>query len=475
MAQIHPESPQSPLARRGPARGAPPLAQAHARVSVIGALTLSLSFLVPGAPEVAAKPGAGLSPLERRIAASVDRHVDESLALLERVVNINSGTANHDGVREVGRVFAAELEALGLRTRWIDGGAWGRAGHLVAERSGSRSGPKVVLVGHLDTVFEPDQPFQRFRRLDDSTASGPGVIDMKGGDVAILLALRALRDCGALDRLRVTVVLTGDEENPGRPLDAARAELIRAAEGAAAAIGFEDGDGDPRHVIVARRGSSGWVLRVRGTPSHSSQVFSSDVGIGAVYEASRILERFRDSLATEPYLTFNPGMIVGGTTITFDPSASRGGAFGKNNVVAESTLVTGDLRALTLEQRERAKSTMRRIVEESSPHTAARLDFDDSYPPLAPGDGNRRLLGIVDQASRDLGLGELSPVDPARAGAADVSFLDGRVPMVIDAMGVKGSGGHTAQETGRLGTLAIQAKRVAVALSRLARDSAARR
>ena len=424
----------------------------------------------PAQPGPAGRGGprpAGLTPLERRIVASVDRHAPASLALLERAVDINSGTSNHDGVREVGRLFSAQLDALGFATRWVDGAAWGRAGHVIAERG--RSGPKVVLVGHLDTVFEPDSPFQRFQRLDDSTVAGPGVIDMKGGDVILLLALAALRETGSLDRLHVVVVMTGDEENPGRPLEAARADLIGAARGALAAIGFEDGDGDPRHVIVSRRGSSGWTLSVHGTPAHSSQVFSSDVGIGAIYEAARILERFRDSLAVEPYLTFNPGLIVGGTAITHEPSASRGTAFGKSNVVAESTIVTGDLRALTLEQRERAKATMLRIVGEATQRTSARIEFDDSYPPLGPTDGNRRLLELVDRSSRDLGLGALEPVDPARAGAADVSFLGGLVPMVIDAMGLKGSGGHTVQEIGRPATLALQAKRVAVTLSRLAR------
>jgi glutamate carboxypeptidase len=352
----------------------------------------------------------------------------------------------------------------------VDGAGFGRAGHLIAEGGSPKaSHPKIVLVGHLDTVFEPDSPFQRFQRIDDSTATGPGVIDMKGGDVVLLLALRALHDTGELARLRVTVVMTGDEESPGRPIDAARAPLVAAAQDAAAAIGFEDGDGDPSHVIVSRRGSTGWTLRVRGTPSHSSQVFSADVGMGAIFEASRILERFRDSLAFEPYLTFNPGLVLGGTALTHDPSAARGTAFGKSNVVAESTIVTGDLRALTLEQRERARGVMERVVAEGTPHTAATIEFDDSYPPLAPGDGNQRLLAMVDRASRDLGLGALSPVDPSRAGAADVSFLAGTVPMVIDAMGLKGSGGHTVLETARLGTLGVQAKRVAVTLSRLAR------
>jgi glutamate carboxypeptidase len=411
---------------------------------------------------------AGLTPLETKLAASVDRHLPDALALLERVVNINSGTMNPTGVRAVSALLAPEFERLGFQTRWVDGARWGRAGHLIAERI--EAGPMVVLVGHLDTVFEADSPFQRFQRLDDSTATGPGVIDMKGGDVIMLLALRALRERGVLDHLRVVVVLTGDEEKAGVPLAAARADLISAAQGAAAAIGFEDGDGDPRHVVVSRRGASGWRLAVRGTPAHSSQVWTDDVGMGAVYEAARLLEQFRDSLGHEPYLTLNPGLALGGTSLMLDSTAARGTAFGKTNVVAESTLVTGDLRALTPEQARLAQAALRRIVANPSPHTSASIEFEDGYPPLAPTDGNRRLMAKADLASRDLGLGPLEPVDPARAGAADVSFLAGHVPMVIDGMGLKGSGGHTVLETARLTTLPWQAKRVAVLLSRLAND-----
>lgn len=416
---------------------------------------------------------AGLTATERRVVTAVDRHTPEAVALLERAVGINSGTLNRDGVRRTGELFATEFARLGFRTRWVDGAAWGRAGHLIAEH-GSR-GPKVVLVGHLDTVFEPTSPFQTFTRIDPSTASGPGIIDMKGGDVIMLLALRALRDAGQLDRLRITVVLTGDEERTGEPRTLARADLWRAAEGADAAIGFEDGDGDPGRAIIARRGASTWQLRVRGTPAHSSQVFSAEVGDGAVFETARLLQSFRDSLGFEPYLTINPGLIVGGTTIGYEATTATGTAFGKSNIVAESTLVIGDLRTLTLEQRERAQATMRRIVATPSNGCSAAIVFDDGYPPLPPTDGNRRLLAMVDRASRDLGLGPVGAVDPARAGAADVSWLHGRVPMILDAMGLKGRGGHTINETAHLGWLAGQAKRTAVLLARFAQESRSRR
>ena len=414
---------------------------------------------------------AAVTSAERKLAARVERHVPRYLEVLERAVNQNSGTMNLAGVKAVGDLFSGEFQDLGFKTRWVDGAPFKRAGHLIAER-GPAKAPKVVLVGHLDTVFESDSPFQKYQRLDDSTARGPGVTDMKGGNVVMLTALRSLRDEGLLNQLRVVVVLIGDEEQVGTPVEAARADYLQAADGAIAAIGFEDGDGDPRHVVVSRRGSSRWLLHVRGTPSHSSQVFSTDVGAGAIYEASRILQAFRDSLAMEPYLTYNPGLILGGSDVTHDPDGTRGTAFGKDNIVADSAIVSGDLRALSLEQRARAVATMERIVAATSPNTWATIAFRHTYPPLAPSDGNRRLLAMFDDVSRGLGLGALEAVDPARAGAADVSFLAGRVPMVVDALGMKGSGGHTVNETARLQTLGWQAKRVAVVLARLSREKA---
>jgi glutamate carboxypeptidase len=433
-----------------------------------------LWLLLAALPLVPERPaeGGSLSAEERRIAEAVDRHADASLALLERAVNLNSGTMNLAGVREVGRLFAPEFRALGFETRWVEGAAWNRAGHLIAERPGRGGGQRtrVLLIGHLDTVFEPDSPFQRFERLSDTTATGPGVIDMKGGDVVMLLALRALADAGALDRLSVTAFLCGDEENSGDPLALSRADLVEAAGRADAAIGFEDGAGDPRTAVIGRRGSTGWVLRTAGTPAHSSQIFRADIGSGAIYEAARILAAFHDSLSHEEYLTVNPGLILGGTQVARVPGQSRGTAFGKSNVIAESTAVTGDLRALTLEQRERAKATMRRIVAESPPHAGADIVFDDGYPPLAPTDGNRELLARYDQVSRDLGLGPVEMADPARAGAADVAFTGGRTPMAIDGIGLMGDDGHTVHETADLRTLPTQAKRAAILLWRLARE-----
>ena len=428
---------------------------------------ITLAVVLGCAPSYAQAPAA-LSPDERAIVSHVEAHRAEALALLERAVNINSGTQNFAGVREVGKLFGGELEALGFTTRWVDGKPFGRSGHLIAERV--RPGKRFLLIGHLDTVFEPDSPFQKFERLNDRQARGPGIIDMKGGDVIIVQALKALKAAGALDRMNVTVVMTGDEESSGDPQDAARAALVAAAKGAEVAIGFEDGAGDPRTAVIGRRGTTAWTLTVTGKPAHSSQIFRSDIGYGAIFEAARILNAFRETLAGEPHLTFNPALIVGGTKVELDPVQARGSAFGKDNVIPERAMVSGDLRALSKEQFAEACKRMEAIVASSSlAQTRATITFDEGYPPLAPTDGNRTLLSLYDQASRDVGAGPVAAVDPDRAGAADVSFVAGHVPMILDGIGLMGDGGHTVNETADLTTLPSQTKRAAILLYRLSR------
>jgi glutamate carboxypeptidase len=412
-----------------------------------------------------AQQGSSMSPAERTIVQHVQAHAADALALLERAVNINSGTMNVAGVREVGRLFGAELDALGFKSRWVDGAAFKRAGHLVAEHPGN--GPRILLIGHLDTVFEADSPFQKFERVGAASAKGPGVLDMKGGDVIMLQALRALEAAGALKAMNITVVMTGDEESSGDPQSVAREALVSAAKGAQVAIGFEDGDGHPQHAVIGRRGTASWTLKVKGTPAHSSQIFREDIGFGAVFEAARILDAFRQKLSGQEHLTFNPGLVLGGTQMTYEAPQSRGTAFGKENVIPERALVTGDIRALSKQQFADAQKVMAAIVSESLPHTEAEIVFDEGYPPMAPTEGNRRLLALYDQASRDIGAGPVTAVNPDRAGAADVSFVAGEVPMILDGVGMRGDGGHTVNETADIATLPTQISRAAVLLYRL--------
>lgn len=420
--------------------------------------------------------GQTLSLPEHAVVEYVDSHREEAIDLLAQIVEINSGTLNVDGVRAVGELLRPRFEALGFAVRWESmPESMGRAGNLFAERQGSR-GRRILLIGHLDTVFEPDHPFQHFERIRDGSADlgrGPGVNDMKGGDVAILYALEALDSVGALEDTTITVVLTGDEERVGRPLVTARAGLAEAARRSDVALGFETGAREPdglQYATIARRSSSGWSLVVEGRQAHSSGIFSDETGSGAIFEAARILNAFHEELRGEQYLTFNAGVVVGGTDVTLDEATSRGTAAGKSNVVPQRALVRGGVRTLTDEQLQRTRERMAEIVARSLPQTRATINFSDGYPSMPPKEGNLQLLELLNQINRDLGVPPMEAYDPGLRGAADISFAAPYVEASLAALGVFGEGAHSPDEDIDLTMLPLVTQRTALLVYRLTRE-----
>ncbi len=397
---------------------------------------------------------------------AVDKGVPHATQVLEQAVNINSGSLNLAGVKRVGDLFAAEYKKLGFDVSWIDGAEFERAGHLVA--SYGEQGPKLLLIGHLDTVFASDSPFQQAEHIDDNHIKGPGITDMKGGDAVMLLALSALAETGLLDKLQVRVVLTGDEELRGKPYDIANAAMVDAAKWADYAIGFEDGDSDPETAVVGRRGAGSWYLKVTGKPAHSSQIFREDIGEGAILELARILGDWRQALRGEVNLTFNPGVVVAGTEVSLDSASGRGEAFGKSNVISQIAEASGDIRAMTPRQLQRSEQLMRKVLEDSLPHTAASLVVNEGYPPMPVTPGNEALLQQYSEVSQALGYGPVKAVDPRRAGAADISFAAAYVKGAIDGLGLLGEGGHTVDEVADMRLLPQQAKRAALLMYQLA-------
>lgn len=412
-------------------------------------------------------PAAELRPTESEMVAWTEEHDEGAIALIERLVNINSGTMNHAGVREVGAVLDAELRDLGFRTEWIEQpDEVQRAGHLFADRAGNR-GAKVLLIGHLDTVFEPDDPFQRFERRG-TMAYGPGVEDMKGGNVVIVYALKALAAVGALDGAQILVAFTGDEESPGEPLAVSRRDLIEAGHWADVALGFESGfkDDEAQWATVARRSSSEWLLEVTGRQSHSSNIFNDETGAGAIFEAARILNGFYERVRGEQYLTFNAGSILGGTDLDYDLQQTRGSAIGKTNVVPRRVVVHGGLRTISEEQTERARATMREVVAENLPHTSATITFTDGYPAMAPTEGNIRLQQMLSDINVALGGEPMPALDPLRRGAADISFVAPYTD-ALAGMGPNGRHGHTPDEELDLDSIPAAVQRAAILIYRL--------
>lgn len=409
--------------------------------------------------------------IEANIAAQVASNSDHALNTLKEVVNINSGTMNFEGVKEVGKVFKSQLENLGFETQWVDGSSFNRAGHLVATHTAkSFNSPKLLLIGHLDTVFAKEGSFQKFERIDSTHIAGPGITDMKGGDVIMIEALSSLHHLNLLDNMNIKVVMTGDEELSGKPLSASKKALIDAAQWADIALGFEDGDSNIETAVIARRGSVRWSLNVAGKPAHSSQIFQPDVGYGAAFETARILNEFRQQLAGVGDLTFNPGMIIAGTTVKYDVTNATGEAFGKDNVIARTAKVSGGIRALSLEELSNAKSIMQDIAADNLAHTSATLDFDEGYPPMSPTFGNKLLLELYSDVSESLGYNKVIAVNPRNAGAADISFTAGLVEMSLDGLGLMGSGGHTNDEVADITSLLKNTQKAAILIYRLSKS-----
>jgi glutamate carboxypeptidase len=430
---------------------------------------LQRPLLALAAACLAAPAAAELSPAEHRMVAAVDAAQEEHFALLEQLVEMNSGTHNHAGVRAVGEMVRPILDRLGFVTEWIDQSAAGRAGHLFARREGTPGTTKMLLIGHLDTVFEPSSPFQDFTR-EDLSATGPGAEDDKGGVVIMLLALHAMHEAGTLDDASIVVALTGDEEDAGEPLALARADLVEAAGWADVALDFESlGRRDGQDMgSIARRSSNTWTLTTSGREGHSSQVFSPGSGYGAIYEMARILDRFRQELP-EADLTYNVGLLAGGSEATLSEDTLSASASGKTNIIPPVAIARGDLRTISSEQTERAFARMREIADENLPGTDAVLEVEVRYPPMPPTEGNRALLGRLNAVNADLGLPEMPVLPPALRGAGDINFVADKVDGLV-GLGAAGTGSHAPGETVDLASFERQAKRAAILMSRLAAE-----
>lgn len=407
-----------------------------------------------------------LSKTEQQIINSITIGMPATLQLLKESVNINSGTFNIDGVKKTGELYRKELVALGFTTVWIPmHDSLKRAGHLVAIRKGNK-GKKLFLIGHLDTVFEPDMPPNTFTMLTDSTATGQGVNDMKGGDVLVIAALRALHQHGLLDDVTITVYFTGDEEKAGEPRSISRGDFIDRAKQHDIALGFETAAG-MNTVATARRGASEWKLEVEAKQAHSAGVFGS-AGYGAIYEATRIINSFREKLGNEQFLTFNPGLFLGGSEVNYDKAGQKGNAAGKTNIISPKTVVIGDLRFLTEQQKLKARNTMRQIVSKHLPGTKATIDFKDGIPSMPPTPGNDALVKIVNEVSKSLGYGEVKAGNPGSRGAGDISYVASYLDC-LDGLGASGKGAHAPGEIINLNEYPKLIKRAALIIYRLTR------
>ena len=438
------------------------------RIFALPVLTTALAL-----PALAQAPQP-LTHAEKTAVDYIDAHQREANAFLEKIVDINSGTHNLEGVRAVEKVMEEQFNGLGFQSEFdpMDRppNDVHRAGDLVATHpcpaGPSHCGKRILLIGHMDTVFERSSPFQKYT-VKGNIGTGPGVNDMKGGLVDMIYALKALQAAGVLQHMEITTVLSGDEEEHGVPASISRRDMVAAARHSDLALEFE---GTARidgvfYGSVSRRSSITWHLKTTGKTGHSSGIFSQTMGDGAIYELTRIIDEFRTQLP-EPYLTFNVGLVLGGTTVTVGDTATSGFATGKDNVIAPTAYASGDIRTLSNEQTERVEKKMQAIVTEHLPRTGATLEFSEGYPAMAPTAQSEALLGVLNQVNASLSLARMPELDPMKRGAGDIAFVADLIPGLA-GVGATGEGAHAPGETIDLSAQPVNTKRDALLMSRL--------
>jgi glutamate carboxypeptidase len=435
---------------------------------------LALFACAAGAQTASTAPDA----TEAAIVQAVDASTAGDIALLEKIVNINSGTMNLAGVVKVKDVLEPQIAALGFTTHWNDmSQVDGRAGDLVAEHpcalGRGKCGKHILLIGHMDTVFEPESTFQTYSIVPGTNgrvATGPGVADMKGGLVVMLSALRAMKASGALDKAEITIVLDGDEEKFGTPTSISRHDLIEAGKRSDLALEFENatraGGVDGKDAVrIGRRSGGTWVLETTGKSGHSSNIFNDTFGYGAIYELARILDQFRTELP-EPGLTFNVGLVVGGSTAEENAAKTGGSATGKTNVIPPAAIARGDLRCLNEEQTVRVKKKMEAIVRDHLARTSARIEFIDGYPAMGVTPASEALLAQLQKVNATLGYPPELVTSPTEGGAGDIAFVAPYIPGLV-GVGAMGAGAHAEGETYFPDSIAKQGKRMAILMYRL--------
>jgi glutamate carboxypeptidase len=382
----------------------------------------------------------------------VDRPLEKSLswlsaqrptmeALLRHLVERNSFTRNVEGVNAVATTVATELAASGVSVERIPGGAFGD--HL--SFTSGVPGPFSFLIGHSDTVFPPGT-FEGYR-VDGERALGPGVLDMKGGLVVGIFALRALRQAGLLDRIAVRGIVVGDEE-VGSP--ASQPITVEKVRGAAAALGLESGRGGDL-VVTRRKGIASLDARASGVAAHSGG--DHEKGRNAIWALARFVDRIQGFTDYGRGVTVSVGRIEGGTTRNTVPAQARCEVDVRFLAPAD-----GDEVLARIDEAARAAAVEGTRIEVLRP---------GSRPALVRTDASAALAAEYGECQREAGLG--SGEAPLSGGGSDASVTGAAGVPSIDGLGPRGAGFHTHDEYIELGSLVPKAGALVRFLARRAR------
>lgn len=366
----------------------------------------------------------------------------EMLALLEQLVNIDSGTGQKEGIEQILDIVEPKLQELGLTCQRHPSPV---GPHLAAW--GPRE-PHYMLMGHIDTVFPPGTAAQRPFRMEGGRAYGPGVTDMKAGIVSMIYILKAL-SLQSSAHLHARVVINADEEI-GSPHSA---HLIRQqARLCKAAFVFEPTRGLDL-VTTGRKGVADINIRVKGKASHAGS--APEDGLSAIDEIARKITRLHGLNANDRGITVNVGTVRGGTA---------------RNVVAETAEAEVDVRFVTKEDGEQILEQVREACFPSRSGYEISISGGISRPPLERTPEVVALFQHVEQAGRAFGI-ELK--EAYSGGVSDGNFIADEGVPVVDAMGPVGGRIHSDEEFLEVDSIVPRAAMAAWAIHQwLAREGA---
>ena len=353
--------------------------------------------------------------------AWLDKRSHEMLDLLGRIVSVNSYTYNKAGVDRVATIIAQAAEDMGLTVETVPGGEYGD--HLVARTPAcGRGGGQVLFCGHMDTVYPESLGFTGFRTEGDK-AFGPGVIDMKGGLVVGLYALRAMQELDLAPDLPAAFVFNSEEE-VGSPSSAGL--IRREAEKSLFALVFEC-SGINGEAATGRKGKATYIMDVRGRAGHAGAADGPKPS--AVLELAEKIIALEALNDTERGVSVNVGQISGGT--------------GPNIVAAEATAMI-DTRYMTRQDGKALAEAVAEIVEKPViPGTECEISISSSRPAMEPSSANRAIFKIAEKQSKLLGT---RIAEEFRGGVSDANLIaDAGIP-VLDGLGPAGEHDHSPRE-----------------------------
>jgi len=377
-------------------------------------------------------------------------------AQVEQWAAINSGTGNLLGLAEIASHLADALADLPGVLRHVDAAPEesispdgrvraiqrGQHLHLCVRPQANR---RILLTGHMDTVFPADHPFQALREIEPGVIRGPGVADMKGGIAVMLAALAAFEKSNCASALGYDVLLNSDEETGSATSVPLIADL---AQGKIAALTYEPAALPDGTLAGARPGSGNFSFVVTGKAAHAGR--NPDDGRNAIVAAADLALQFAG--LRQAGLSINPARIDGGSP---------------NNVVPDHAVLRINLRPATRALETIAKAAIAEIVEKVSRHHDVDIHVHGGFgrPPKPLGPASERLFGLVRDCGTDLGQ---SIAWKATGGVCDGNNIAACGIPVVDTMGVRGGAIHSDQEYLIVESLAERAALSALTIYRLA-------